>query len=80
LAPIELPVRTRNWAIERLALVTMGFWPVIVVTSPSAASSALALVRASPRPMLTTILDRRGTCIGFLYSNCFWSAGTTSAL
>ena len=25
--------------------------------------------------MLTTILDRRGTCIGFPYSNCFWSAG-----
>ena len=29
LAPIELPVRTRNWAIERLALVTIGFWPVM---------------------------------------------------
>ena len=29
MAPIELPVRRRNWAIERLALVTIGFWPVM---------------------------------------------------
>ena len=71
LAPIELPVRTRNWAIERLALVTIGFWPVMVVRSPSAASSALALVRASPRPMLTTIFESRGTWFGLPYSNCF---------
>jgi hypothetical protein len=77
-APIVLPVRRRNWAIERLAFVTMGFWPVIVVRSPTAASSALALVRASPRPMFTTILLTFGTCIGLRYSNCFWSAGTTS--
>jgi nitrate reductase NapE component len=54
-APIVLPVRRRNWAIERFAFVTIGFWPVIVVRSPSAASSAFALVSASPRPMLTTI-------------------------
>ena len=57
LAPIELPVRTRNWAIERLALVTIGFWPVMVVRSPSAASSAFAFDSASPSPMLTTIFD-----------------------
>ena len=63
LAPIELPVRTRNWAIERLALVTIGFWPVMSARSPRAASSAFALVRASPRPMLTTIFESRGTCM-----------------
>ena len=64
LAPIGLPVRSRNWAIERRARVTIGFWPVIAARSPTAASSALALVSASPRPMLTTIFERRGTCIG----------------
>ena len=64
LAPIGLPVRSRNWAMERLARVTIGFWPVIVARSPTAASTALAFVSASPRPMLTTILDSRGTCIG----------------
>jgi hypothetical protein len=80
LAPIELPVRTRNWAIERLALVTIGFWPVMMVRSPRAASSALAFERASPRPMLTTILLSFGTWFGLPYSNCFWSAGTTSAV
>ena len=63
--PIGLPVRTRNWAMERLALVTIGFWPVMICRSPLAASTAFALVRASPRPMLTTILSRRGTWFGF---------------
>ena len=42
LSPIGLPVRTLNWAIERRALVTIGFWPVIIVRSPDAASIALA--------------------------------------
>ncbi len=49
----------------RLARVTTGFWPVIVVRSPTAASSAFALAMASPRPMLTTILSSRGICIEF---------------
>jgi hypothetical protein len=47
-----------------LARVTIGFWPVIVVRSPTAASSALALAIASPRPMLTTTLSTRGICMG----------------
>ena len=80
MAPTELPVRRRNWAIERLALVTIGFWPVMSARSPVAASIALALVRASPRPMLTTIFESRGICIGLVYSNCFWSAGAISAV
>jgi hypothetical protein len=42
----------------------IGFWPVMSDRSPTAASSALALVSASPRPMLTTIFESRGTCIG----------------
>jgi hypothetical protein len=78
LSPIELPVRTRNWAIERLAFVTTGFWPVMVVRSPTAASIALAFVRASPRPTFTTIFARRGTWFGLTYENCFTRAGTTS--
>ena len=64
-APMGIPVRSRNWAMERLARVTIGFWPVIVARSPTAASSAFALAIASPRPMLTTIFSSRGTCIGF---------------
>ena len=31
--PIGLPVRTRNWAIERLALVMIGFWPLMSCSS-----------------------------------------------
>ena len=64
LTPMALPVRTRNWAIERRARVTTGFWPVMMARSPTAASSALAFCSASPRPMLTTIFVRRGTCMG----------------
>ena len=63
-APIGIPVRNRNWAIDRLAFVTIGFWPVIRVRSPTAASRALAFWIASPRPMLTTTFWRRGVCIG----------------
>jgi len=62
-----------------LAFVTIGFWPVIIVMSPMAASRAFAFDRASPRPMLTTILLSFGTSIGLPYENCFWRAGTTSA-
>jgi hypothetical protein len=61
-----LPVRRRNWAMERFAFVTIGFWPVMRARSPTAASSALAFVSASPSPMLTTIFSSRGTCIGFV--------------
>ena len=50
--------------MERLAFVTIGFWPVMRVRSPTAASSALAFVSASPSPMFTTIFSSRGTCIG----------------
>ena len=78
MSPIGLPVRILNWAIDRRAFITIGFWPVIIVRSPDAASIALALVSASPRPMLTTILSSLGTMFGFAYSNCFMSAGTTS--
>jgi len=38
-------------------VISCGFWPVIVMTSPTAASSALSLSLASPIPMFTTILS-----------------------
>jgi hypothetical protein len=56
-------VRSRNCAIDRRARVTIGFWPVTWDRSPTAASIAFASRSASPRPMLTTILVSRGTCI-----------------
>jgi hypothetical protein len=59
-------------------LVTIGFWPVIMVRSLDAASIALAFARASPRPTLTTIFSSLGTWFGLAYSNCFTSAGMTS--
>src|SRR5215212_159182 len=46
--------------------------------SPEAASIALALLSASPRPTLTTILLTRGTWFGLAYSKCLRIAGTTS--
>ncbi len=42
LAPTGIPVRSRNWAMERVARVTIGFWPVMMTRSPTAASMALA--------------------------------------
>jgi len=79
LMPIGLPVRSLNCEIERRARVTIGFWPVIIVMSPTAASIALAFWRASPSPTLTTIFETLGTSIGLPYSNCLRRAGTTSA-
>jgi hypothetical protein len=78
LSPIGLPARTWNWAIERLARVTIGFWPVIMTMSPDAASIAFAFDSASPSPTLTTIFSTLGTWFGLPYSNCLTSAGTTS--
>jgi len=61
------------------ALVMTGFWPVMVRMSATADSSALGLSRASPTPMLTTILLTRGTCITLANWNSFINAGTTSS-
>ena len=81
MAPIELPVRTRNWAIERLALVTIGFWPVMVVRSPSGGVERLGIgQRLAQADVDDDLVESRGTCLGLAYSNCFWSAGTTSAV
>ena len=47
------------------ARVITGFCPVISASSRVAESSSLAFWIASPSPMFTTILRRRGTAIAF---------------
>ena len=79
LAPIGMPSRSLNPAIDLRALVTTGFCPVIVVRSSSAASSRRPSFTASPMPMFTTILSRRGTCITFASPSSCCSAGTSSS-
>ena len=64
--PIGRPSRILNAAIAFFDLVTTGFWPVILVRSPTAASMTFLSATASPTPMLTVILVMRGTCIGVL--------------
>ena len=41
LAPIGMPSRSLNCAIDLRALVTIGFWPVIAVRSVTAPSISL---------------------------------------
>ena len=63
LMPTVWPARSLNAATDLRALISAGFCPVIVTTSPTAASSALSLSLASPMPMFTMTLATRGTCI-----------------
>jgi hypothetical protein len=65
LQPIGQPSRILNEATETRALVTIGFWPEIFAMSSTAFSSTFLLPTASPTPMLSVILVRRGTCITF---------------
>ena len=60
-----MPSLSLNCAIDFLARAIDGFWPVITDRSLTAPSMSLASLAASPTPMLTTILDRPGTCITF---------------
>src|SRR6266851_2183308 len=76
LMPIVWPSRSLKAATDLRALISDGFCPVIVTTSPTAASSALSLSFASPIPMLTTTLATLGTSITFSYSNSFVICGT----
>ena len=62
-APMGIPSRSLKLATDFLALVMMGFWPVMVPRSRTTLSSTLALSRASPQPQFTTILSIRGICI-----------------
>jgi hypothetical protein len=66
LQPIGQPSRILNEATDTRDLVTCGFWPVILAMSATAFSRIFLFVAASPTPMLSVILDRRGTCITFV--------------
>ena len=78
-APIGMPSRSLNCAMDLRALVTSGFWPVIAVRSLMAPSISFESRAASPTPMLTTILVRPGTCMTFVISNSACSAGRISS-
>src|SRR5687768_2675102 len=78
-APIGMPSRSLNCAMDLRALVTCGFWPVMAVRSRRAPSMSLPSRAASPTPMLTTILVRPGTCMTFWKPNSSRSAGRISS-
>ena len=67
MAPIGMPARNLNAAIDFLARVTTGFWPEMSARSFTAASIALAFWIDSPSPMLITTLTNLGTCITLSY-------------
>ena len=73
LAPIALPSRSLKPAIDFLARVTTGFWPVIVARSRTAPSSREAWAVAAPTPMLSTTLESRGTCMTLPMPSSCWS-------
>jgi hypothetical protein len=78
-APIGIPSRSLNWAMDLRARVTTGFCPVIVVRSRTAPSISLESRAASPTPMLTMILVRPGICITLAIENSRCSAGAISS-
>ena len=62
-APIGMPSRSLNWAIDLRALRISGFWPVISARSLTAPLISFASRAASPTPMLTTTLTTPGICM-----------------
>ncbi len=62
-APIGIPSRILNCAIDLRALRTCARCPAMIVSSSIAASSCFASVLASPTPMLSVIFEMRGTCM-----------------
>ena len=78
-APIGMPSRSLNWAIDLRALVTCGFWPVIAARSRIAPSISLESRAASPTPMLTITLVTVGICMTLPKENSSRSAGAISS-
>src|ERR1700733_8355799 len=78
-APIGMPSRSLNCAMDFLAFATAGFCPVIVARSLMAPSMSFASRAASPTPMFTTILVSPGICITLAYPNSSFRAGAISA-
>ena len=62
-AAMGMPWRSLKAAIDLLERRMAGFWPVMRPSSSMAASRSLMFWVASPTPMFTTILRRRGTAI-----------------
>ena len=60
-APIGIPSRSLNAAIDFVARRICERWPAIVESSSMALSSAFASVFASPTPMFSVIFETRGT-------------------
>ena len=61
-----MSLRTLKFAMDFLAFVRTGLRPVICVISCAAESRSFLFTMASPRPVLTTILDSRGICMTLL--------------
>ena len=61
--PIGMPSRSLKLAIDLRARRMLGFWPAIVASCSSAASSRRASCLASPTPMFSVIFWIRGTCM-----------------
>ena len=61
--PMDMPSRSLKLAMDLRALVIAGRWPLMSARSSTASSSSLALVLASPTPMLRVTLVTRGTSI-----------------
>ena len=80
LQPMAWPSRRWKPAMDFLARVTQGCWPVMVRRSAMAASSSFESEAAAPTPMFTTIFSRRGTSLMFLMPSSCSSLGTISVL
>jgi hypothetical protein len=59
-----------------LLFVTTGFWPAILVMSPTAESITFLSETASLTPMFSVIFCRRGTCITEVKPNLAINSGT----
>src|SRR5258708_28819179 len=70
LAPIGWFSRSLKVEIATREKVTIGFWPGIKARSAAAVSAFLRSLTASPTPMLSTTLSRRGTCMTLAKPNC----------
>src|SRR5205823_3797524 len=79
LAPMAMPWRSLNWAMDFRARVMAAFCPVIWARSATAASSSLPSRMASPTPMLSTIFSRRGTRMGLSMPRSCMSRGRISS-
>src|ERR1700722_15067347 len=78
--PIGMPLRILKLAIDFLARVITGFWPLIWPSSTAAVLSSLAFWLASPRPMLSVTFCSLGTAMMLSQPKRFMRAGTVSLL